>query len=339
LRAFFYLMCVLLAGCAKPKRELNLFIWSEYIDPKVVAQFEKQFDCKVRIDLYENSDGMMSKLSAGGDSIYDVIVPNHRTLPILAKSGLLAPLRQENIPNLTNISSQFANPAFDAGNRYGAPYLWDMTGLYVREPKGTRLEETWGLIFDPAKQPGPFLLMDDIRATLGAALRYKGHSLNSTNRADLLEARDVLVQAKKRSLGFEGHTGSKNRVLSRGATAAITYREVRGQKEDPETRFFIPKEGSALGLDLLAIPARAHHRDLAEKFINYILEPKVSAQIADWIGTATANAAALQFIDPSDRTNQVLYPPPEVMRRLEFTQDLGPQNRLYDEVWTEIKSR
>jgi spermidine/putrescine transport system substrate-binding protein len=326
-------------GCGRPKQQLNLFIWSEYIDPAVVADFEKQFECKVVIDLHETAESMITKLETGGASTYDIVIPSSRTLPMMVQRGLLAPLRRENIPNLTNIVSQFVDPPYDPKNRYGAPYLWGTSGLFIRRAPGQTVDETWGLIFDPRKQPGPFLLIDSPRECIGAALQYKGHSLNSTNMAELLEARDLIVEAKKRSLGFEGGIGCKNRVLAKGATVAITWTEVRGVKEDPETYYFVPREGSGIWVDHLCIPAQAPHRDLAEKFINYILDPKVGARVAEVLGAATANRAAMELLSPGDRDNPSIYPPPEVLRRLEFANDLGEQNRLYDELWTQIKSR
>lgn len=337
-RYLLILLTALLAGCGQPKQRLNIFIWSEYIDPKIVADFEREFNCRVVIDLYEDPDSMMAKMAAGGVSGYDIVVPSNRTLPIMVKQGLVAPLRRENIPNLRNIDPQFTNSFFDPDNEF-APYHWGTTGLFARKPKGKPLDETWGLIFDPANQPGAFLLLTDLRACIGAALRFKGHSSNTTNREELSEARDLLVEAKKRSLGFESSLGCKNRVLAKGAALGMTYTGVMGTEEDPETYYFLPREGSEIWMDVLSVPAKAPHRDLAEKFINYFLEAKIAAQNAEFSRNATPNRAALEFLNPSVRTNPAIYPPPEVMRRLEFTRDLGEHNKLYDELWTQIKAK
>ena len=111
------------------------------------------------------------------------------------------------------------------------------------------------------------------------------------------------------------------------------------EKQDPETRFFVPREGSLIGLDTVCIPAKAPHHDLAEQFINYLLDAKVGAQNTTFLGAATPNKAALEFIALELRTNSAIYPPPEVMRRLEYPKDLGEKNKLYDEVWSQIKSK
>ncbi len=338
----FILLCLLtalLTGCGRPRQQLNVFFWTDYIDLKVVADFEKEFNCQVSIDRYDNPEYMLAKMAGGGASIYDIVVPSNTSLPIMVKRGLLAPLRHENIPNLKNIAPEFANPFFDPGHRYGVPYHWSTTGLFVRRSKENPVTESWSLIFDPAKQPGPFLLISDVRACIGAALRYKGHSSNSTNLTELAEARDLIIDARNRSLGFESSLGGKNRVLAKGAVAAMTYTEVQGTEEDPETHYFVPREGTEISLDEISIPAGAPHRDLAEQFINYLLDARVAAKNANSIRNATANQAALEFINPADRNNPAIYPPPDIRRVLEYNRDLGDFNKLYDEIWTQIKSR
>lgn len=334
-------LALLLASCTSPKETLHLFIWSEFIPPKIIADFERQFDCRVTVDFYEDPDSMMAKLAAGGTSLYDVIAPSDTGLPALVSRQLVAPLRHENIPNLKHLDARFVSPPFDPGNQFSAALSWGTTGIYLRKAKGQSVEESWAVIFDPAKQPGPFLLLEDVRPTIGAALRYKGYSLNSTNPTELAQARDLLVEAKQRSLGFEGGTGCKNRVLAKGAALAMAYNgdAIRGIAEDPETIYFVPREGTQIYVDVLCVPAQAPHRDLAEKFINYMLEPKVSAEFAEQSQFATANQSALEHVSPAHRKNPGIYPPAEFGDRLEYARDLGAANQLYDEIWTQIKAR
>jgi spermidine/putrescine transport system substrate-binding protein len=331
------------AAAAAPAEagQLNVFIWSEYIDPEIVSDFEREFDCKVTVDLYEDNESMMAKLQGGGVSLYDLVVPSDYIVPAMLELGLLAPLRRENIPNLANLDSQFANPSFDPGNQYTAPYQWGTVGIYVRQPAGQAVDQTWGLIFDPALQPGPFLMMDSSREMMGAALKYRGYSLNSTDPAELTEVRDLLLEAKARSQGFEGGVGGKNKVLAKTVTAAVVYNgdAARGMAEDAETVYFVPREGGEIWMDSMAIPAQAPHRDLAETFINYILDPAVGAKLSNFNQYPTPNRAALPMIDPADLANPAIYPPAEVMTKLELIRDLGADARLYDEIWTQVKSQ
>lgn len=321
--------------------KLNLFIWSEYIDPEIVTEFEQKFDCKVTIDLYEDNESMMAKLQGGGDSLYDVCVPSDYIIPALIKRNLLAPLRKENIPNLKNLNPKFTNAPYDPDNRYTAGYQWGTVGLYVRKAAGETIDETWGLLFDAAKQPGTFLLMDSMRDCFSAALKYKGHSINSVDPKELKEARDLLIDAKNRSLGFEGGVGGKNRVLAKGCKMAVVYNgdAVRGMGEDPETYYFVPREGTQVWIDNMVVPAQAPNRDMAEKFINFILEPQVGAKLANFNQYATPNLAALEFVNPDDLKNTAIYPAPEMMEKLEFLEDLGEKTQVYDEIWTQVKSK
>lgn len=335
-----FLVCFV-ASVSAQKNKLNLFIWSEYIDPQIVADFEKQFDCKVTTDLYEDNESMIAKLAGGGSALYDIVVPSDYVVTAMVKRNLLAPLRHETIPNLKNVDPTFANPPFDPGNKYTAPYQWGTVGLYVRKPKDKPLDESWALLFEAAKQPGAFLLMDDVRPCFSAALKFKGRSVNSVDPKELKESRDLLLDAKKRSLGFEGGVGGKNRVLSKGCVMAMVYNgdAVRGMKEDPETIYFVPKEGGEIWLDSLCVPAKAPNRDMAEKFINYILDAKVGARLSNFNRYATPNKAAKEFINADDLRNTAIYPTPEIMNKLEFLHDLGVNTKLYDELWTQVKAK
>ena len=187
------------------------------------------------IDLYEDNESMMSKLQGGGTALYDIVVPGQYLIPVMAKLGLLAELRHENIPNLANLDEKFVNPVYDPGNKYSAAYQWGTVGIYLRKQPGKAVDETWGLMFDKAKQYGSFLLMDSPREMLGSMAKYKGMSVNSTSLDDLRAQSAALGEAKQRSQGFEGGVGGKNKVLAKAVDAAVVYNgdAVRGMSDDP----------------------------------------------------------------------------------------------------------
>ncbi len=329
------------APAASGPCQLNLFIWSEYIDPEIVKAFEQQNNCKVTIDLYEDNESMMAKLQAGGTSQYDVVVPGNYMVPVMVKLGLLAELRHENIPNLANLDDKFVSPAYDTGNKYSAAYQWGTIGIYLRKKPGKPVTPSWSILFDKSKQYGSFLLMDSIREMLGTVLRYQGKAVNTVNPEELKAAAALLLDAKKRSQGFEGGVGGKNKVLGKAIDAAVVYNgdAVRGMADDKETYFFVPDEGGVAWVDNLAVPAKAPHRDVAEKFINFILDAKIGAQLSNFNQYATPNKAAKAFINADDLKNTAIYPPADLMKKLEFVNDVGDANKLYDEVWTQVKSK
>ena len=342
LKVFLSLLMLTGAGpISAAPQQLNLFIWSEYIDPKVIKDFEKQFDCKVTIDLYDDEAAMMTKLQGGGASRYDVVVPPDHKVPAMIKLQLIAPLRHENLPNLKNLDPMFLNPPYDRSNRFTVAYQWGTVGIYVRTRSGENLPATWGLVFDPKLQPGPFVLIDGARDLVGAALKYQGHSLNSTDPEHLKAARDLILAAKKRCLGFDNSVGGQKKVLGKSVRAAIVFsgEAARGMDDDKNTTFIIPREGSQIWQDNLVVSAKAPHRDLAEKFINFTLDPKIAARIANFTQFATPNQAAKPFLDAEDLKDPTIYPSPDIMAKLEFLEDLGSKTRLYDEVWTQIKAK
>jgi spermidine/putrescine transport system substrate-binding protein len=322
-------------------RTLNLFIWSEYIDPAIVKAFAREFDCRVNIDLYEDAESMLAKVQSTGAGSYDVVVPSDNLVPALIKQKLLAPLRRENLPNLKNLDAPFVNPAYDPGNQFTVAYQWGTVGILARPAPGQPAPDSWGVFFDPKQQAGPFLLIDSVRDAVGAALKYQGNSVNTTDPKQLKAARDLLIEAKRRSVGFDGSVGAKNKILGKTAQVGIVYsgEGVRAIAENTNLVYVVPKEGSIIWVDNLAVLAKAPHRDLAEQFINFILDPKIGAQLSGFTQFSTPNRAAKEFLKPADLQNPASYPPAETTAKLEFLQDLGAKLRIYDEVWTQVKSK
>lgn len=162
------------AACAQ--EELRVFIWSEYMDEvKMTRDFENKTGIKVKLDLYETNEDMIAKLQAGGVRQYDIIVPSDYVLPILINLSLIQKLDHSKIPNLKNLYPRFRETAFDPGNVYTVGWQWGTVGLLYNTRK-IRPEDvaSWNIIFDPAKNPGPFCLIDSVRDMLGITLAYLG---------------------------------------------------------------------------------------------------------------------------------------------------------------------
>src|SRR3954447_22090019 len=122
-RTSFLILILWLTGAfLRAEERLNIFVYSEYLPPEVVSEFEKRFNCNVVLDFYEESEAMLAKVQAGGASLYDIVVPADYIITAMVKQNLLAPLRLENIPNLKNLESKFKNPPFDPGNKYSVAY-------------------------------------------------------------------------------------------------------------------------------------------------------------------------------------------------------------------------
>ncbi|WP_218080672.1 polyamine ABC transporter substrate-binding protein [Anthocerotibacter panamensis] len=324
------------------KKVLNLYIWSEYIDPQIISDFEKATGSKVVVTLYESNEDMVAKLQGGGVSQYDIVVPTDYIIPTMVKLNLLQPIQKNLIPNFKNLNPKFTNLSFDPGNLYTAPYQWGTVGLAYRKDKVKKAVRSWGLIFDAKQQQGPFTLIDDQRPMIGAAALYLGYDMNTTDKTQLQKVQQVLTESKKRSAGFIGGVGGKNQLLAGTAAVAVVYNgdALRAAKENANIAYLIPQEGANIWQDNLAIPAKAPHLELAHQFINFILNGKVGAQLSNFNQYATPNSSALKFIKPQDLNNPAIYPLPATMAKLYFNKAIkGSDMRLIDALWTNIKSQ
>jgi len=342
------LACLVCGACSESPREakprVTVYMYSEYIDPELPKEFERQTGLPVQIDVYENTEEMMAKLqTAGGASQYDVVVVSDHAIPVLAKLGLLQPLDAAEIPNAKNVDAQFANPPYDPGNKFSLPYQWGTVGLMYRKDKVAQAELSWALMLDPEKQPGPFVLIDSMRDMLGVGLKWLGHSVNSRKPEELKAAGEAILKAKKsaKCLGFEGGVGGKNKVADASAALAIVYSgdAIKACGEDGHLAYALPKEGSIVWVDAMTVPAKAPNAEGGHKFINFILDARVGARLSDFNRYATPNAASLPLIQKEDRESPAIYPAAAEVKKLEYIEDVGEATRLYDEVWTAVKAR
>ena len=345
--ALVMLSLVLASAAGAADDELNIFIWSEYMDEEnMPREFTERTGIKVRLDIYESNEEMVAKLLAGGVGQYDIIVPSDYILPILLHQNLLRPLDHKLIPNLKNLREIFRNTAYDPGNKWSAAYQWGTVGLIYREDMVRNYRNTWAMLFDSrhADDIGSFWLIDSVREMMGISLRYLGHDFNSTVPGELRAAADLLVATKKRSncMGFKPGVGGKNDVVAGTAAAAIVYNgdAIQALTNNPDVpmKFVIPEEGGEIWYDSMCIPAKAPNPIAAHKWIDFVLDPKVGADLSNYNQYATPNQASLPFITPADLKNPGIYPDEQAMQRLFFTRDLGKDNRLMDEAWTRAKS-
>ncbi|MDR2461405.1 MAG: spermidine/putrescine ABC transporter substrate-binding protein [Deltaproteobacteria bacterium] len=325
------------------ERELNIFIWSEYIDLDIIADFEKKFNARIRMDYYESNEEMIAKLQTGRKGVYDIIVPSTYFVPTLINQDLIQALDYSRIPNIVNIDPEYRNLDVDPENKYTVPYQWGTSALVVRADPSEEVPNSWELVYTEDPSQGNFLLFDTARDALGSALKYLGYSYNTTDLAQIEQAGELLFKAKERPvfMGFDSGVGGLSKVMGGIAKIAQVYsgEAIKATKEDPELRYIIPVEGCEIWLDILAIPKNSPNLDVAYDFLNYILEPEVGAKLATFNNYATPNKASFELLPEEEQNDPGVYPPPELKAKMEYMQDLGDANRLYDETWTIVKSR
>ena len=315
---------------------LNFYNWDTYIDPQILADFEEQHGITINYQTFENDDQLLGDLQEGLVA-YDLIVPSDINVAILRREGLLQPLDKANIPNLENIDQAFMNPPYDPGNRYCIPYQWGTVGIgYNREALG-RSVETWADVFDPAVADH-IALLDDYRTTLGIILIYLGYSPNSTNPVEVAEARDFLKEHGDHIVAYTPDDGQE--MLAAGdvlVTMEYSGDVFQVMEENSGLEYVIPADGSLIWVDNICIPTNAQHKELAETFINYLLEAEVGAALSNYVEYGTPNAAAFPLVDEESRSNPAIYPTDSVRDRLFFSIDIGPEaDYLHRQAWDEV---
>lgn len=316
---------------------LNVYNWDDYIDDATIPEFEEKFGVNVHYDVYDSNETLLAKLQAGATG-FDVIFPSDYMVEIMIQLELLEPLDLGKIPNVKHIDPRFLDQAFDPANRYSLPYTWGTAGIGYLSDNVTEPVESWGIMFDP-KYSGKIVMLDDVRETLGAALKYLGYSLNSTDPDELQEAKELLLQQKPLVKAYAS-AQAEYMLLSGDALLVHNWSGDihRAALENPNIAYVVPKEGSSKFIDNCAIPKTAQNKELAHAFINFLLEPEVDARIHNHIRYMSPNTAALPYLDESLR-NTMQKMSPEIAEKLEYIQDLGQATRLWDKIWTEIKAQ
>ncbi len=334
----------LFSPMAMAGEEITVFMWSKYIDPEIPVQFEKETGIKVNISVYESTDDALAKLKAGGgDSLYDVVVVSNEALRSLVALNLVQPLDKALIPNAANVDETFKKPVYDPGSKFSMPYQWGTVGIVYDKTK-IKTPTSWKAIFDPAHQPGKVVMVDSMRDMVGSALISSGKSANATAPADLRDAGQTLIAAKKspKTIGFEGSVGVVSKVASGEAALGVCYNgdALQAQADNaPNLAFTVPDEGGILWVDLMCVPAKAPNAKAGQRFINYILDGKVGAKLSNFNRYASPNKASMPDISADDKKDTAIYPDAEKLKKLEMLKDLGPATRKYDEIWTSVKTR
>ncbi len=311
---------------------LNIYNWSDYIGPDVIPGFEKEFGVKVVYDTFESSEEMVAKLLAGASG-YDLVVPPTYAVTALRGADLLAPLSLRYLPNLPNLSPIFRGRPHDPENRFTVPWQWGMTGIAWRSDRVSDAPESWSVFLDRSWR-GKMTMLDDYRDVIGAFLKYRGHSLNSTDRPELETAERDAIAAKANLKAYLS-APVKSQLIGGDVWIAQLWNGDAAQaaREEPAISWLLPEEGSTLWIDSLAVPRSAPHPRAAHEFMNYILRPEVGASISRATGYGTPNQAAMPLLE-----KPVPYPDATQLARLEVQTDLGGASGLWDEVWTRIKT-
>ncbi len=335
------IFAVMLTGCSsKNEKKVYVYNWGEYIDPEVLDLFEEETGIKVVYDEFEQNEDMYPKIQSGAVN-YDVVCPSDYMIQKMIENDLLYEINFDNVPNIKYIDPAYLKSAeaFDPGNKYSVPYCWGTVGILYNKTMVDEPVDSWGIIFDE-KYAGNILMMDSVRDAFGIALKYLGYDLNSTNEAELEEAKALL---QKQYPLVQAYVVDQVRDKMIGGEAAIgviySGEAIYTKRENPDLEYVVPKEGSNVWIDAWVIPKTSKNKEYAEAFINFMCKPEIALKNFEYITYSTPNMGARELIEDEEIKNSpIAFPPQEILDRCTAYKYLGEEvESLYIQKWNEVK--
>jgi len=327
----------LACGCKPSQPVLHIYNWADYVKPELVQRFEQENSCKVVVDTFDSNEAMYAKLKAGASG-YDLIFPSSYMVKLMFNQGMLQPINRNLVPNLVNIDQEYLKIAMDREMHHSVPYMLTNTGLAYLKSRVPDFKASWSML-ERADLKGRMTMLNDMRETIGAALKSLGFSLNTLDDRELDAARDVVIRWKKNLAKFENEqykTGlaSGEFLLVHGYSGDI----LQVQTENEEIAFAVPEEGTSIACDDVVIPKGAKNVELAHKFINFLHDPNVAAENTIFISYLCPNRASYQFLGEDILQNPAIFLKPEIQAKCEVIDDLGENNVKYTKIWDQIKA-
>lgn len=345
------------ASLAQAADTVKIYNWSDYIAPDTTKQFQKETGTGFTYDVYDSNETLDGKLMTG-KSGYDVVFPSNHFMARQIQGGALKKLDKSQLPNWKNL-----NPALlkalevnDPGNQHGFPYLWGSTGIgynvaKIKEVLGDDAPlDSWDLIFKPEYmqklQKCGVAILDNGPELIPTALNYLGLPHHSKNPADYKKAEALLMKVRPyvsyfHSSKYTSDLANGNICVAVGFSGDILQAESRAReaKNGVEIGYSIPKEGSPIWFDMVAMPVDAPDEKAGYAFMNYLLRPDVMANISNYVHYANGNLQADALVDPAMKNDTKVYPSPAMMDKL-FALEAMPLDidRVRTRLWNKIRS-
>lgn len=339
------------------ERVLNVYNWSDYIAEDTIEKFEEAYDVTVNYDVYDSNEVLEARLFAGNTG-FDVVVPTSDFLRRQSQAGIYQALDKSKLPNLVHMDADLmANAAvYDPDNTYSVIYMWGTTGIGYNVEKIAEIlgedapTDSWDLVFDvdtisKLAECGVSFL-DAPTEMLPAAMNYLGLDPQSTARADFEAGAELLSQIRPyvryfHSSQYINDLANGDVCVSVGWSGDVFQALYRAEEAENgvEIAYVIPKEGALQWFDMLAIPVDAPNPELAHEFINFIMDPQITADITNYVWYANANATSLDLVDPEVTGDPGIFPTEETKKGLWASEVYNARtDRLVNRLWTSVKT-
>jgi putrescine transport system substrate-binding protein len=343
-------------GAQDPEKILNVYNWSDYIEPGVITDFQKEYGIHVNYDVFDSNEVLETKLLMGHTN-YDVVVPSGPFLERQIAAGVYQKLDKALLPHLKNVDPEVARATtlYDPGNAYAVDYMWITSGpgynvAKIRQRMPDAPVDSWRMLYDP-KVVARFAdcgvsVLDAPSEVVDTVLIYLGRPPNSESLEDLAAAEHALGAIRPyiryvNSSRYIDDLANGETCLALGWSGDVKQARDRAQEAGKglELAYSIPKEGAISNYDMLAVPADAPHPRNAHLFIDYLLRPEVAARSSNLVKYANGVSASLPLLEAGVREDPGIYPPPEVRAKLvpERARSLQFTRRLI-RMWTRFKT-
>jgi putrescine transport system substrate-binding protein len=335
---------------------LNLYIWSDYLAANTLSDFEKQTGIKVHVAYFDTNETLETKLLAGSSG-YDIVVPTASYFERQIKAGVYQTLDKSKLPNLKNMDPQLMSKValHDPGNEHGIIYMWGTNGIGYNEKMIKELMpdaplDSWRLVFDPAVASKVakcgISVLDSPAEMMRAVYSYLGKDPNSQKPEDLVQAEAVLLKIRPyirniNSSEYIEALANGDLCIAVGYNGDVMQARDRAREAGKgiDVKYFVPKEGSILWFDMLAIPKDAPNTESAYAFLNYIMTPQVIADVSNFKRYANGNLASQPLVEAAVKDDPGIYPPAEQRQKLAVQlADSSDQTRAITRVWQKFKT-
>ena len=331
------LVAFLMTACNDDGEKLYVYNWGDYMDMDVVKEFEEEYNVKVIYQEFATNEDLYVKIKNSSEPM-DVIFPSEYMLERMSNEGLLNELDFSKLDNFKYVDKDLTGMSYDKENKYSVPFFWGTVGIIYNSEKYPEGLQKWADLWNE-KYKKDMVLYYSQRDILMVALKKLGYSMNTSDEAQLEDAKNELIDQKPLVYAYLGDE-IKDILIAEDANVGVVYSGYAGIviEENPKYKYVLPKEGTNLWFDVAAIPKNARNVNRAHDFINFLLRPEIAARNAEYLQYATVESEAKKYLPESLVNNEALYPDRTNMTNFEIFEDPSQKLKLYDRIWTEFQS-
>ena len=331
------LVAFLMTACNDDGEKLYVYNWGDYMDMDVVKEFEEEYNVKVIYQEFATNEDLYVKIKNSSEPM-DVIFQSEYMLERMSNEGLLNELDFSKLDNFKYVDKDLTGMSDDKENKYSVPFFWGTVGIIYNSEKYPEGLQKWADLWNE-KYKKDMVLYYSQRDILMVALKKLGYSMNTSDEAQLEDAKNELIDQKPLVYAYLGDE-IKDILIAEDANVGVVYSGDAGIviEENPKYKYVLPKEGTNLWFDVAAIPKNARNVNRAHDFINFLLRPEIAARNAEYLQYATVESEAKKYLPESLVNNEALYPDRTNMTNFEIFEDPSQKLKLYDRIWTEFQS-